>query len=256
MLHREDGFPGGVVHRREAAFQRAADHGGDQLVHVGVLGILGHDQVAVTQHRDLVADLKDLIHLMRDIDQRDALRFQHPHHFEELVDLLHGQGGGGLVQNDDLRVVGDGFRDLAHLTLGNRHIPHGLGQVHGHTEFAEQLGGLFLHSSLVNNAGGIDRIAAKEQVIDDVAFQALVQLLVDHGNAVFQGIFGPGKADLLAVEEDLAFVLLVGAKQALHHRGLTGAVFAHKSHDSSALDVEVDMVKNPVATEGLGHTTN
>ncbi|WP_243427463.1 hypothetical protein, partial [Gemmiger formicilis] len=38
--------------------------GGNQLVHVGVFGALGHDQVAVTQHRDFIADFEDLVHLV------------------------------------------------------------------------------------------------------------------------------------------------------------------------------------------------
>ena len=57
------------------------------------------------------------------------------------------------------------------------------------------------------------------------------------------------REELLAVEEDLALVLLVGAEETFHHGGLTGAVFAHKTHDSTALYIQVDVVKHSVAAE-------
>ncbi len=63
--------PGVLSTGREAALQGAAHHGGDQLVHVGVLGGLCHDQIAVPQHGDLIADLKDLVHLVGDVDQSE-----------------------------------------------------------------------------------------------------------------------------------------------------------------------------------------
>lgn len=64
MLDGQDRISGDIVHRREAAFQRTANHGGDQLAHVGVLTVLGHNQVAVTQNRNLVTNFKNFVHLM------------------------------------------------------------------------------------------------------------------------------------------------------------------------------------------------
>ena len=193
---------------------------------------------------------------MGDVDQRNALFFQHAHHFKQFVHFLHSQRGGGFVQNNDLGVVGDCLGDLAHLPLGNRHIAHGLGQVDRHAQFAEQVGCRLFHQAFVHHAHGIDRISTQEQVVDHAAFQALVQFLVHHGDAVFQGVFGAGEVDLLAVEEDFSFVFLVGAKKTFHHRGLTGAVFAHKTHDGAALYVQIDMIKYSVAAKRLAHTAN
>ena len=47
VLDRQDCVAGLVVDRREAVVERAAHHSGDELVHVGVGGVLGHDHVAV-----------------------------------------------------------------------------------------------------------------------------------------------------------------------------------------------------------------
>ena len=81
-----------IVDRREAVVQRPADHGGDQLVHVRLFGFPGQDHLAVPHHGDLVADLKDLVHLMRDIYQGYALLLQVAHHLKQLFDFLHCQG--------------------------------------------------------------------------------------------------------------------------------------------------------------------
>ena len=255
VLHRQNGVAGSVVHGGEAAFQGTAHHGADQFAHVGLLGGLGHDQVTISQHRDFITDFKNLIHLVGDVDQGNALIPEHPHHLKELVHLFHRQGGGGLVQHDDLGVVGDGLGNLTHLPLGHRHVAHGLGQVYGHTQLAEQLGGLFLHDTLVHDTS-LGGVSAQEQVVHDVALQALVQFLVHHGNSVFQGILGAGEVDLLAVKVNSALVFLVCTEQALHHGGFTSAVLAHQAHDGAAFQVQIDVIQHPVTAEGLAHTAN
>ena len=253
VLDGEDGIPGRVVHGREAVVERAADHSGDQLVHVRVLDALGHDQLAVAQDRDVVADLEDLVHLVGNVNQRDALLLEHAHHREELLDLLRHERGGGLVQNDDLGVVGDGLRDLAHLALRDRHVAHRRVEVDREAELAEEVGGLLAHAALIDDAESVRRVATEEQVVLDVAVEALVELLVHHRDAVLKGILGSGEGDLLAVEPDGPLILLIGAEQAVHHRRLACAVLTHETHDGAAPDVEVDVVQDSVASERLAH---
>ena len=199
VLDGQDGAARGIVHRGEAAFQRAAHHGGNELVHVGVLGALGHDQIAVPQDGNLVADFKNFVHLVGDVNERNTLLLEHPHHLEELIHLLNRQGGRGLIQDDNLGVVGNRFCNFAHLPLGDGHIPHGLVQVDGHAQLAEELGRLLFHAALVHDSHGIGGVAAQKQIVHNVPLQALVQLLMDHGNSVFQGVFRAGKADFLPV---------------------------------------------------------
>ena len=253
VLDRQNRIAGLVVDRREAVVERAAHHGGDELVHVGVGGVLGHDHVAVAQHRHVVADLEDLVHLVRDVDERDALALELAHHLEELVDLLRHERGGGLVEHDDLGVVRDGLGDLAHLALRDAHVLHRLREVHRHAEAAEQVSGLLAHAALVDHTQAVGGIAAEEQVVDHAPVEALVELLVHHGHAVLQRVLGPEEVHLLAFEENRPLVLLVGAEQALHHGGLARAVLAHEAHDGALPHVEVNVVEDAVAAERLAH---
>ena len=71
-------------------------------------------------------------------------------------------------------------------------------------------------------------VAAEPHVVHHGALQYQVQLLVHHGNAILQRLFGRGEVDLLSLEEDLALILLVDAEQALEQRGLPCAILAHQ----------------------------
>ena len=91
VLDRENRLSRGVVDRREAVVERAADHGSYELVHVRLARLLLHDHVAVSKNGDVIADLEDLVHLVGDVHQGNSLRLEHAHHGEELVDLTHRQ---------------------------------------------------------------------------------------------------------------------------------------------------------------------
>ena len=255
VLHRKNVVAGNVIHGRETVVQRTADHGAYELVHVGVTRALGHNQITVTQNRHVVADLEDLVHLVRDVDQSDALLLELTHHLEQLIDLLRHQRTGRLVQNDNFGVIGHSLGDLDHLALRDTHVFHGLGQVDGHTQTTEQVRSLFAHARLVDHTA-LNRITAQEQVIDHVTLEALVELLVDHGDAVFESILRTGEAHLLAIEENGTLVLLISAEQAFHHRGLACAVLTHQAHDGAAADVEVDVIEYAVAPERLAHPSD
>ena len=55
----------------------------------------------VAQHGDVVRDAEDLIHLVGYVDDASAAFLQHADHIEQFVDLLVGDGGGGLVHDAD-----------------------------------------------------------------------------------------------------------------------------------------------------------
>ena len=54
---------------------------------------------------------------------------------------------------------------------------------------------------------------------------------MDKGNTCRFGLQRIFKADLLAIYENLALVLLVNTGEDIHQRGLAGAVFAHQRMD-------------------------
>ena len=55
----------------------------------------------------------------------------------------------------------------------------------------------------------------------------------------------------MAVEDNLALVLLIGSEEALHHRGLSGTVLSHETHDGAPPQIEVDVIQHAFSAEGL-----
>ena len=76
-----------VLGAREQRGRRAAHHLLDDPGHVDVGGLgVGHD-AAVAQHGDAVADLEQLVELVRDVDDGDASRLEVVDDVEEALDL-------------------------------------------------------------------------------------------------------------------------------------------------------------------------
>ena len=187
---------------------------------------------------------------MGDVDDAAATGAEHVDDLEQVLDFVFGQGRGGLVKDDDLGVVGNRLGDLHHLTLGNGHGGHdGLG-IDIHAQLLEDLHGGVIHLLLGSKGTGLGE-AAQPHVVHDVALEGLVQLLMHHGHAVFQGFLGIFEVDFLAVQVDVAGILVVDTEQALHQGGLTGAVFAHQCVNRTGLDRQVDAVQSLDAGELL-----
>ena len=83
-----------------------------------------------------------------------------PQHIDDAEQMLHlglRQGGGGLVKDNDLGVVGHGLGDLHHLPLRDGHGGHdGLG-VYVDVQVIENLLGVagYMFSSLTHDAAPI-----------------------------------------------------------------------------------------------------
>ena len=69
----------------------AADHQLDDLGVGLATGTIGGDVAAVAEHGALVGDLGDLMHAVRDVEQRQPLGAQAAQHDENLRDVGGGQ---------------------------------------------------------------------------------------------------------------------------------------------------------------------
>ena len=80
------------------------------------------------------------------------------------------------------------------------------------------------------------QLTAEEDVLGDGELGDQVELLVDDGDAVALGVAGAVQHERLAVEEQLAGVVGVGAAEDLHQRALAGPVLADEGMDLAAVD--------------------
>ena len=93
----------------------SANHHGNQLIMIQILNIFGADVFSIPQNGDAVRDLKNLVDLVRDHDNRDLPAFQLFNEGEKLLYLPLCKRRCRLIHNDKLGVIGDCFQDLQHL---------------------------------------------------------------------------------------------------------------------------------------------
>ena len=96
----------------------AADHHFDDVVFRQALDVAGGRYIAaVAKNGDAVADIKGLVHAVRNIDNADALGFQIADDLVKLLDFLLRQRRSRFVHDNDLCIVRNSTGDFHHLLL-------------------------------------------------------------------------------------------------------------------------------------------
>ena len=251
VLHVQNHLAGGVGLFGEAVGQFAAHHQADDLVHRQLFGRAGGHPGAVAHDGDLVADAQNLLHLVRDVDDAAPLFAQHVDDAEQVLHLRLGERGGGLVEHDDLGIVGHRLCDLHQLPLGHRQGGHHRFGIHLHLQGVEDAPGFHRHLLFVHHHARHLGVAAQPQVVFHRAGECLVQLLVHHGHAVFQRLLGASEVDLPAVEHDGALVAVVDAEQAFHQGGFARTVLPHQGVHGAGPDREIHFIQRFYAGKGF-----
>ena len=81
--------------------------------------VVGLDRAAVADDGDRVGDRGDLVELVGDHDLGDALGLQATHQVQQVRGVVLVEGGGGLVEDEQLDVLGQGLGDLDQLLLAH-----------------------------------------------------------------------------------------------------------------------------------------
>ena len=148
---------------------------------------------------------------------------------QHLLGLRDTEGGGGLVEDDDLRLLQHRTGDRHGLALttgeGRDLLPHRLQGAH--RQGLQRPGRRALHVRLVEHAVG-GALAAEEHVVDDVEVLAEREVLVDDLDAEPRGVLWGVDGDRVPLEPDLPLVIGLGSGQALDQGGLPGTVVAHE----------------------------
>ena len=108
-------------------------------------------------------------------------------------------------------------------------------------ERLQRLGRLLLHDRLLQPLEPVVLLAAEIHVLHDVEVVAEREILVDDLDAELRGVLRPVDVHLFALEQDLAAVGGVRARDAFDQRRLAGAVVADEGHDLAAPHLEVDV---------------
>ncbi len=172
--------------------QLAPDHPFDDLVERDVGDRRGRaDGPAVAQHHDAIGDLRNLLHLVRDVAHADAGLPQAPDHAEKLGDFLVRQRRGRFIEDEDTRTLRQRLGDFDHLLLSDRDVSHPVGRLDvGYSEFTEEGGRVGVHPAPVDGAEAVGRLAVEKDVFGNRELGDQVELLMDDGDACIHRFAG------------------------------------------------------------------
>ena len=254
VLNLHDDFGAGMADM--AGMQNvAADHLGDDLILGDLRKVHGVDEPPVAQDRGAVADLKDLVHLVADIDDRLALRGQLRDQRCQRVEFRWRQRRCRLVHRDDLGVIQQSSGDLDDLLLGDLQGVDRRPWIDAWIQIGQDgTGTRFLRGAIDQKAAGARQRAAQEQVLRDAQLRDMLQFLMDHRDPGGAGVSRPGQSDGLAIEDDLSFGRLQHRGQDVQHRRFSGSVLAQQAMNLAGAHVKADLVQGADAGKHLADT--
>jgi hypothetical protein len=200
----------------------------------------------------LVRDLADLAQLVGDEDNRPPLIAERPHHRDQLVNLLRSQDSSRFVEDQVLRVVGEGFQDLDPLLDADRQVLHDGVGVDGEVVARRQLTDPAPGCFHVEQPGRTD-LPTEYQVLRHREDLDQHEVLMHHPDPGCHGLLRVVEVHRSAVDEDLPAVGLQQPVQHVHQRRLTSAVLAQQAVDLTRTDVQVDRVVGHQGPEPLGN---
>ena len=192
---------------------------------------------------------------MGDINDGDVLRFEVLDDAEQGLYLVGGQGGGRLVQDQHPAIGGNRLGDFDALHLADAELAYLLVGVKAHADLLEQGGSIFVHLFVIDDGDKaeqlLQRIPAQENILADGPRGNRLQFLVNHGDALLQGVHGVADGDRLAVDLDLPFIHFIDAEHTLHQGGFAGAVFSHQRVHFPGAQLQLYVIQRLDTRKGL-----
>jgi len=144
--HDEPGFPRSCLIGGPSVPDRlrelSAHHRRNESIVVEVGDRRGDDPLPIAEHRRAIADLVDLLEMMRDVEDRDAARLHAAHAFEQPLDRLRLERRRRLVEDEEARADRERAGDLDDLALLDRQLRRGLVDVEVEPPLEQQPPGL------------------------------------------------------------------------------------------------------------------
>ena len=178
----------------------------------------------------------------------DAVALEPLHDAEQRLALVLRQGGGRLIHNNQLRVIGQRLADFNHLHFCSAHAPQRIrGAKEGDLKAVQQLLRLPDQLLAIDDSGLADlRLTPDKNVFSHAHVWHKAQLLKDHGDALSQCLMDRqrGWLKVFSVEPDRSGVCAMRADQDLHQCRFPGAVFSHQCVQRSLPDLQINMMQN------------
>ena len=213
----------------------------------------------------LVGAVDDLVELVGDDDGGQALLLEFHQQVQQHLGVLVVEGGGGLVQNQEPHLLGEGLGDLHQLLLAGADVlDQGLGRL-VQPHLLHMLFGLVVGLVPVDKAEFVFDLIAQEHVFSNGQQRDQGQFLVNNDDAHRLAVLLVLELTELSVIVDFAGVAArrigdlarvaarrVGPGEHVHQCGFSRAVFPDQRVDLAFLHLQVHVVQRFHAGELLG----
>ncbi len=159
-----------------------ADHRRDELVVAEIADRRIGDQTAVAHHDNLLADLVNLLQMVRNEQERHALGLQAGDMIEELADLAGFEPRGRLVQDNEAAALSEGAGDLEKLALPHGQFAGALVGIHVEPPDLKRIAGQPPDLAPADRSEAPSRLIVDEQIFSDRQVRDDRRLLVDAGD--------------------------------------------------------------------------
>ena len=188
---------------------------------------------------------------MGDEKDRDPPGLEILDHGEEGLHLLLGQGGGGLVHDDEFRVLQKGAADRDELAVRDGEVLHALVEVDIEADEGDGVGGDGPGPAVVHQLAAVHELHVEGEVLHHAQVGEDGEILVDDLDAEGDGLHGSEAREGTSADLDAARVGLVDAGDHLDEGGLAGAVLAGKAVNLPRADLEAHPLESLHSSEGL-----
>ena len=203
------------------------------------------------QDHDPVGHGAHIFHVVRDHDDAQPPVAYTLDEVQDLGGLGDAEGGGRLVQHDDLGFEQQRTRDRDRLALSARQRGHDVADAGNPCgEFVEQGPGAHLHRHFVE-VPGVAFLAEKD-VGHHIQILTQCEILKYRCNAQIQRVAGAVHRDRPALEADAAGCRLMHAGQYLDEGRFSRAVVAHKGNHLACVNIKFYVGQRRYGAEILG----
>ena len=201
-----------------------------------------------------MGDGHDFLQFMADENDPHVLGGHGPQGGEQPFRLLRGQGGRGLVEDQNAGAADQGLHDLQALLLADRQVADpGVGE-------QIQSEALFNLPHALQTKGAIQTKSAAglphHQVFQDRMAGHQVVVLVHHPDAMRQCVRGTADMHRPAGDGNPPAVRPVNPEQDVHQGGFSGPVFPEQPQDVAVIEGQIDTVVGPDVAETLADTAH
>ena len=238
----------------------AADHHeADLLLRAGGVHLRAvevADDLAVAQNGEVGALLQDLVHVVGDEDDALAVVLELVDELIEELAALQGEGGGGLVHDEDLRLVGHAAHDLDELAVLKAVFVDAVGGLDmAQAEAVQKLLRGLVDLAHVEKAVCHGKFveAPGEDIFRHGAVGDGVGLLEHHADAVQLGVHHAGGVPGLTLIEHFAAGRLLHTGDNGCDGGFAAAVLTDETADLTAVEADIHITERPGRSEILDH---